>query len=832
MKIEKLVGAKTLRTLREAWARTSSRLRAGLKSALSAIGQALEKLARTRMAGRLRSAWERLSPRLRFGLEKALSLVNQTSQKLGRSRLFGRFPKIWNRISTQLHISFGGAVALVITISILTIFVLDHINTVQHDISEKSVPEMQAAFTVAQQTATLVAAAPQLATAVTIQQFEDVSASVSAQERAFEDGLTAMLRKRENDERARKIQVDGAGIIKNIERIKTLVRERFDLRQRTAALTKELHLAHDQLMTILLREIDDQLFYTITGYWDLDDKRARRATHFSEVEFQTYRHLVELREAATLTTQLLATVFTVSDAAMLRPLQENFEATVGLANRSLDALSEHPRHGDLSESFSSMLSIGREEGNGFDLHGRNLAVKEELSSLLRDSQALGVDIVAIVEGIVGEYSLTAQKMAERAAEITRTSSTLLLIINIISITGAILIGWLFVERRLVRRLDAISQQIRSVAGGKLETPIEVSGNDEIGELAKALEVFRQNALEVQRLSLVEQLADELKEMYEDLEQANEKLKSAQDQVVMQEKLAALGQLTAGVAHEIKNPMNFIMNFAQVSKDLLEELLEEVAKNKPGAEATEEYDAELVNEIAQDLTGNLGRIQEHGERANRIVMDMLKMGRHDSGDWQPTDISALLHQHAMLAFHSSRAADPDFQLEIQEDYAKDVEKLLVKPQNLGRVFLNLVTNACYATDEKRKALVAEDKDRAKAYWPRLQLSTKVVEGFLEVHVRDNGNGIPESALKKIFDPFFTTKPPDKGTGLGLSLSSDIIREHGGELRVDTKEGEHTDMIVSLPLKPPENLSTNASKADSGTPESDTNATKEDASPKSA
>ena len=412
--------------------------------------------------------------------------------------------------------------------------------------------------------------------------------------------------------------------------------------------------------------------------------------------------------------------------------------------------------------------------------------------------------MALVDEIVGQYSLAALQMTAEAAEVTKTSSTLLLIINIISITGAILIGWLFVERRLIRRLGIVSQQIQRIAGGNLEIPIEVSGNDEIGELAKALEVFRQNALEVQRLSLVEQLADELKEMYQDLEKSNEKLKSAQDQIVMQEKLAALGQLTAGVAHEIKNPMNFIMNFAQVSKDLLEELLEEVAKTKPDAEVEEEYDPELVDEIAEDLTGNLERIHEHGTRANRIVMDMLKMGRHDSGDWQPADMGVLLNQHAMLAFHSARATDPDFQLDIQEDYVPDVDKIMVKPQDLGRVFLNLVTNACYATDEKRKALMAESGNGTTTYQPTLNLSTQLAGEFLEVHVRDNGNGIPESALEQIFNPFFTTKPPDKGTGLGLSLSSDIVREHGGEFRVDTKEGEYTDMIVSLPLKIPEEL----------------------------
>ncbi len=714
----------------------------------------------------------------------------------------GGFFKAWHRISTQLHTSFGGAVVLILAISLLTIFVLNHIKTIQHNISEQSMPDMQAAFSVAQQTSALITAAPQLATAQTLEQFEDVVVSVGIQEKAFQSELAAMLERQKDSEHAQKIRKDGVEIIEDVERIKALVQKRFDLRQRGSLLKKELRTVHDALMTVLISEIDNQMFYTITGYWSLNGVQSPRPKHFSEDEFLTYRRLVELREAATVTTQLLATAFTVRDAALLQPLREEFEAMTGLASRSLESLEERPIHEKLSRAFESLFSIGRRPDNGFTLHAQELAVEEELSFRLQNSQALGAEIVEVVESIVGQYSLAAVEMAAEATEVTKTSSTLLLIINVISITGAVLIGWIFVERRLIRRLGIVSQQIQRIASGNLEIPIEISGNDEIGELAKALEVFRQNALEVQRLSLVEQLADELKEMYQDLEKANEQLKSAQDQVVMQEKLAALGQLTAGVAHEIKNPMNFIMNFAQVSKDLLDELLEEVAKTQPGAE--EEYDSELVDEIAKDLTGNLTRIHEHGTRANRIVMDMLKMGRHGPGDWQPADLGVLLNQHAMLAFHSARANDPDFQLDIQEDYAPDVDKVMVKPQDLGRVFLNLVTNACYATDEKRKALLAEGGGGATPYQPTLQLSTRLAGEFLEVHVRDNGNGIPESSLKQIFNPFFTTKPPDKGTGLGLSLSSDIIREHGGEFRVDTKEGEYTDMIVSLPLETPEEL----------------------------
>ena len=333
-----------------------------------------------------------------------------------------KLPKIWTQISTQLHTSFGGAVVLIISISVLTIFVLDHIRDIQYNISEKSMPEMQSAFAVAQQTATLVAAAPQLATATTIEQFEDVIVLVGSQEKAFEAGLSTMLERQGDNELTQRIKADGASIIRDIEQIKVLVRERFELHQNSTELKEELRLVHDRLMAMLINEIDNQMFYTITGYWSLDSKPVPRSKHFSESEFQTFRRLVELREAATVTTQLLATAFTVSDAALLQPLREEFDATVGLASRSLESLSKHPAHREMSESFLDLLSIGRREGNGFDLHSRELAVEDELSHLLLDSQALGADIVALVESIVGEYSLAALVMAERATDITRTSS--------------------------------------------------------------------------------------------------------------------------------------------------------------------------------------------------------------------------------------------------------------------------------------------------------------------------------------------------------------------------------------------------------------------------
>ena len=596
--------------------------------------------------------------------------------------------KLLNRISTQLYTSFGGAVVLIIIISLLALFFLNFIGELQRNISEKNVPEMTSAFAIAQQTSALVAAAPRLA-ASTPEQFETMAATIGWQADAFRAQLSIMMEHQRDDERARQIQSGGVGIIENIEQVKVLVKERFDLHQSNLSLRDELQVAQSKLTSILINEIDDQMFYTITGYRSLDETQSSRSAHFSELEFMTYRRLVELREAAAIATQLLAAAFTVMDPALLEPLRERFEATTGSVSRSLNALEDSVLHSRLSSAFDDLLSIGGRENNGFDLRNRELSVNDELSALLNDNQVLGIDVVARVESVVDDSSLAAEEMASKATAVTNTSETLLLIVNIVAISGAILVGWLVVQRRLIRRLSRISNQMRQMADGNLEFAVKIDGNDEIAQLAKALEVFRNNALEVQRLNLVEMLADELKEKNEELAHSNDELERAQDQIVMREKLAALGQLTAGVAHEIKNPMNFIMNFSDVSQELLEELLEEVAKNKGDVESEEDYDPELVEEIAEDLTGNLKRIHEHGKRANRIVMDMLKMGR-GGGEWQPTNLNILLNEHAWLAFHSARAADTEFQLEIQEDYSPDIGEITVQPQDLGRVFLNLVT----------------------------------------------------------------------------------------------------------------------------------------------
>ncbi|MCX6152488.1 MAG: cache domain-containing protein [Ignavibacteriales bacterium] len=276
--------------------------------------------------------------------------------------------------------------------------------------------------------------------------------------------------------------------------------------------------------------------------------------------------------------------------------------------------------------------------------------------------------------------------------------------------------------------------------------------------------------------------------YEAINAAHKELKEAQAQLVQAEKMASLGQLTAGIAHEIKNPLNFVNNFSELSIDLAKELRVEFENQKDNIETkTVEY----VNEILNDLEQNVRKINEHGKRADSIVKGMLLHSRGKSGEFQKTDINNLLAEYVNLAYHGFRAQDSAFNVKIETNYDQTLEQINVVPQNLSRVFLNTINNACYSVNEKKK----EKRDN---YSPTLTITTKNLDNKIEVRIRDNGKGIPKEVLDKIFNPFFTTKPTGKGTGLGLSLSFDIIvQEHKGEIKVESDEGSFAEFIITLP-----------------------------------
>jgi len=246
-------------------------------------------------------------------------------------------------------------------------------------------------------------------------------------------------------------------------------------------------------------------------------------------------------------------------------------------------------------------------------------------------------------------------------------------------------------------------------------------------------------------------------------------------------MASLGELTAGIAHEIQNPLNFVNNFSEVSAELVGEMKSEIKKGN--------YDE--VYALVDDVKQNLEKINHHGQRAADIVKGMLQHSRSSNGVKEPTDINALADEYLRLAYHGLRAKDKSFNATMKTDFDVTIGNINIIPQDIGRVILNLITNAFYAVNEKSKQGIAD-------FEPTVSVSTKRVNSHVETKVADNGNGIPANILDKIFQPFFTTKPTGQGTGLGLSLSYDIVKAHGGELTVETKEGIGSEFIIQLPV----------------------------------
>lgn len=282
--------------------------------------------------------------------------------------------------------------------------------------------------------------------------------------------------------------------------------------------------------------------------------------------------------------------------------------------------------------------------------------------------------------------------------------------------------------------------------------------------------------------LVTERTAELTKQKNELQQTIQLLQTTQQQLVQSEKLASLGELTAGIAHEIQNPLNFVNNFSEVSIELMEEMQEELQKG----------DTEEAIAIANDIKQNLEKIIHHGKRADGIVKGMLQHSRASNGVKEPSDINKLADEYLRLAYHGLRAKDKTFNAELVTHFAENLPKANIVPQDIGRVLLNLFTNAFYAVHQKQK-------EQSPDYKPTLTLSTSINNDKIVIKVQDNGQGIPEHIKDKIMQPFFTTKPTGEGTGLGLSLSYDmVVKGHGGTIEVNSKDGEGSEFVIQLPI----------------------------------
>ena len=398
--------------------------------------------------------------------------------------------------------------------------------------------------------------------------------------------------------------------------------------------------------------------------------------------------------------------------------------------------------------------------------GNSLLAQARQHSVVAD-KLLG----SIVADLTGEAIAARQKAMAEAAAATRLSR--------IVVAAAVLVGMLLtflILRSIVVPLRRLIAAMDGLNTGNVDVAIPKAGPDEIGAVALTLGRFRD--------TLKEQIRRE-----RELRAAHDELKATQASLVHAEKMASLGQLTAGIAHEIKNPLNFVNNFAVLSVELLDELKEAV---RPALGTLRGDKRAEADEVVDMLTGNLEKIAEHGKRADGIVKSMLAHSRGGSGERQSADLNALLDEALNLAYHGARAQDPNFNITIERDLDRNIAPIELVPQDISRVLLNLFGNGFYATDKRRR----EAADAS--FHPLLMVATRDLGNEVEIRVRDNGVGIPTEFRDKLFQPFFTTKPTGEGTGLGLSISYDIVtQQHGGTITVDSQVGEFTEFTIHLP-----------------------------------
>lgn len=693
-------------------------------------------------------------------------------------------------LGLKIYAGFGAGVLLMLAASTVALLSFRAVSDSQRRIIEDSVPSLTAAIRAAQQSSALVNAAPRLVSASSAEDLAQVKTAIARDKDLLYELIDELRQNDSLEDQAGVLRSLSDALTATLEKIETSASLRREKERRLEAREEEISVVTRQIDRILVPAIDDQAFFLATGLRDIGDEPAPVEERTSYNQLLRYRDLLTLHTQASLAARLLAETAVVNDRTLIQPLRERYNAAVGSFERSFQSWL-------LAAEVEQLKSLGQGADGIFDLQEAVLQEADLEAQYIAENRSNAARLLATMDRVVMVTDESASEASNASTSAVNTGMLLLVVLNIFNILGAVALGWIFIGRYLIRRLTGLAGAMRSMAEGNLEVPVEVRGNDEVTDMAEALEVFRRHALEVQRLNLVEKLADELKDKNDELEQTLDDLKTAQNQVVMQEKLASLGQLAAGIAHEIKNPLNFVNNFSEVSGELIEEVrevLDEITEGLPD-DAREE-----IGSILDDLNGNLQKIQQHGKRADGIVHSMLEHSRGQSGERRAVDLNALLKQYADLAYHSMRAKNQLFNVTWEEDLDSGVGEVEVVPQDISRVFLNLITNACQATFERLQKTTGDFQKSADGYEPTIRLSSRREGENAEFRIRDNGTGIPQDMVEKIFEPFVTTKATGEGTGLGLSLSQDILAQHGGAMGVESEPGSFTEFWLTIPGEP--------------------------------
>jgi len=698
----------------------------------------------------------------------------------------------------RLFLAFAGISSFAILAAVAGLVAFVASRRALDEMTATRLPETLGAMELMRHSERLVATGPALLNAANPDAILAVTATKNAQLQSIRQHLARMKARDDESPMIREIEVTIESLATNLDEIETAAMRRDEATSQRNAILRNAFTASQQfakIWSVRFEDLQKQIveLQRTAAVRQADAGKSSATIETLDETMQAMLPLDLLQRRTADSFQLLVGGAETADPAELARLKNASEKVV----RDIDGLVSGVDL-DISTALLPAIKLLHESALGpgglFAVRESELKATAESRRLIAENARLSGRLSDAAEAYVAISRRQMEAAARGAVAVQDEGSAALALIVVLSLVSSVLIVWLYVGRNIVSRLTGIGAGMAEIAAGRRDVVVNTDGVDEIAAMGRTVEVFRQNAIErdallVERAEAAARLEGLVEERTAELQHRYGELQAAQANLIQAEKMASLGQLTAGIAHEIKNPLNFVNNFASLSGELLAELKEATA---PAIAALGDETRAEVDEVIDMLSSNLEKIAEHGRRADGIVRSMLEHSRGGSGERREVDLNALVEESLNLAYHGARARDQNFNITLEREFDSTIAAIELVPQDITRVFLNLLGNGFYAADKRRR----EAGDGS--FKPVLTVTTHDFGDMVEVKVRDNGTGIPSEIREKLFQPFFTTKPTGEGTGLGLSISYDIVtQQHGGAITVDSRVGEFTEFAVRLP-----------------------------------